>query len=528
MFRVRESDHELQGELVTPSRCGRMDQACAFGSRPVVMTYDGEFVDVSTIQVPKPVHLVIVDLCAKKDTVEILAKLQSCFPFAKNEDEGNVQRLLGPINQDITERAIAAIERGDIESLGALMTEAQTAFDKFAGKVCPSQLTAPVLHKVLGHAPLASHTYGGKGVGAGGDGTAQLLCRSAADQALVADILQRDFGMPSLFLTIEASQPVRKALIPAAGFGAGLFPATKCVRPELFPVIDADGIAKPAILLNVEDLLNAGIEEVVIIVQAGDLPIFEKLFKEKLSPSNYHKLSAKEKKYADELVELGKRVQFVVQNKQDGFGHAVWCARECIGNHPFMVMLGDHVYKSHAKGGVSCTAQLLQQYLRVTTSIVGMSKSPIEDVPSYGCATGTWLDHDDASGVGRRSFNISELAEKPSVEYARSKLLMPALGVNEVVTIFGMYVVTPTIFEVLDDMIHHNIRSANGDFQFTAALEILRKREGVQGYVLEGERFDIGTPEHYFCTLAALHDGIRARSGSATTLKSPASALREP
>jgi len=93
----------------------------------------------------------------------------------------------------------------------------QEHFDAYAGKVCPSQLTAPVLHKVLAHEALKPHVYGGKGVGAGGDGTAQFLCKSEADQAAVAAILERDFSMPSLFLTVAASQPVRKAVIPAAG-----------------------------------------------------------------------------------------------------------------------------------------------------------------------------------------------------------------------------------------------------------------------------------------------------------------------
>jgi hypothetical protein len=130
-----------------------------------------------------------------------------------------VQRLLGQLNEDITERAIKCMEQGRPEELGALMVEAQRAFDAAAGKVCPSQLTAPVLHKVLAHAALKPHVYGGKGVGAGGDGTAQFLCRSAADQQAVADILHRDFGMPCLFVTVQASSPVRTAVIPAAGFG---------------------------------------------------------------------------------------------------------------------------------------------------------------------------------------------------------------------------------------------------------------------------------------------------------------------
>lgn len=143
--------------------------SAAFGSRLVSMSYDAELVQVEPLPVAKPLHLVIVDLQASKDTVVILSSLQQCFPVAKSEDEANVQRLLGPINQDICGRAEKAIASGDVARLGALMTEAQAAFDAYAGKVCPSQLTAPVLHKVLAHEPLKPHIFGGKGVGAGGE-----------------------------------------------------------------------------------------------------------------------------------------------------------------------------------------------------------------------------------------------------------------------------------------------------------------------------------------------------------------------
>lgn len=179
--------------------------------------------------------------------------------------------------------------------------------------MCPSELTAPVLHRVLAHESLRPFIYGGKGVGAGGDGTAQLLCRSAEAMVAVSDILQRELGMPSLHVTIQASSPVRTAVIPAAGFGAELFPATKACKAELFPVLTSEGVAVPAIVMNVEQLVDAGIERIVIVVQAEDLPAFSRLFKERVSPHNYAKLSPAMKKEANRLMELGARVEFVVQ-----------------------------------------------------------------------------------------------------------------------------------------------------------------------------------------------------------------------
>src|SRR5512138_3996561 len=101
-----EMEVAYQGEITTPSRCGRMDQGCAFGSRPVLMTFDGDSLETQEVQVDGELHFVIVDLAAKKDTVEILARLNRCYPFAENEVERGVQELLGPINKRIVHQAI--------------------------------------------------------------------------------------------------------------------------------------------------------------------------------------------------------------------------------------------------------------------------------------------------------------------------------------------------------------------------------------------------------------------------------------
>src|SRR5512133_330368 len=146
-----EMELAYQGEITTPSRCGRMDQGCAFGSRPVLMTFDGDRLDTKELQVKQDFHLVIVDLQAKKDTMEILNRLNRCFPIAENETEANVQKLLGPINRDVIQRAIQSLEESNPEQLGAVMVEAQSYFDRYATPVCPEELTSPVLPRVLNH-----------------------------------------------------------------------------------------------------------------------------------------------------------------------------------------------------------------------------------------------------------------------------------------------------------------------------------------------------------------------------------------
>jgi galactokinase len=192
------------GEITTPSRCGRMDQGCAFGNRPVLMTFDGDHMDTAEVQVEdSELYLVLVDLQAHKDTLEILNHLNRCYPVAENEIERGVHELLGPINKRIVHQAVDALRHSDAQRLGTLMTEAQAFFDRYATPACPEELTAPVLHHLLDYGPLKPHIWGGKGVGSQGDGTAQLIARSAADQQAVVEIVERDLGMHCLTLTLH-------------------------------------------------------------------------------------------------------------------------------------------------------------------------------------------------------------------------------------------------------------------------------------------------------------------------------------
>jgi UTP-glucose-1-phosphate uridylyltransferase/mevalonate kinase len=485
-----EMELAYQGEITTPSRCGRMDQGCAFGVRPVLMTYDGDRLDTLEMQVSSDLHLVIVDLHAQKDTMEILNRLNRCYPFAENDIERGVQELLGPINKRVVHQAVDAL-RGDAQRLGALMIEAQAFFDRYAAPACPEELTAPVLHRVLGYEPLKPHIWGGKGVGSQGDGTAQFLARSEADQQAVVEIIERDLGMQCLTITLRPGRKVRKALIPAAGFGTRLFPATKATKKELFPIIDRDGVAKPAILLIVEEALQAGIEEVIIIVQENDLADFRSFFNAQISIENYNKLPRQFQEYAHRLLEIGRHVTFVTQTAQEGFGHAVYCARQAIGTEPFLLMLGDHLYRS--TGDRSCAQQLLDAYHQHGASVVGLRRTPEDQIAAFGTVTGVWLDPN-------RLLNVTEFAEKPTVDYARSNLFISGLPEGEYLTLFGQYIIKPQIFEYLEEHITNNVRE-RGEFQLTSALDRLRQEDGFHGLIIDGRRFDIGLPEHYLETL---------------------------
>jgi UTP-glucose-1-phosphate uridylyltransferase/mevalonate kinase len=503
-----EMEYAYQGEILTPSMCGRMDQACAFGSRPVSMVYDGEFLAVSEIRVPKPLYYSIVDLKAKKDTVVILRDLQSAYPKAQTKEQEDVQNVLGPINLDITSRASIAFSKGDAKALGELMNEAQVHFDRAGQGVCPSQLTAPVLHKILEYPKIQNLVWGGKGVGAGGDGTAQFICKNEEAQDEVKKILEKDLKVEVMNLVIEASSNIKKALIPAAGFGIGLFPATKSICPALFPIVDDDGIAKPAILIVVQELVDGGIEEIIIVVQPNDLAAYEDFFKKPLPAQNYARLNQQQKLMAKNILRLGEKVKLVVQPKQEGFGNAVLCAKDAIGKDAFLLVLGDHLYKSKHEHKHPCVQQILEchkEYCSDGSALVGLQKSPGSVISHFGAATGTWLSRSSNANNNSGSsepniLKISAIREKPSLDEARALLKVPGYDDDSFLTVFGYYIIPPIVFEHLQKQHDNNLRGTNGQFGFTDVLRNVMNEVGAKGLVMEGERFDLGTPEHFLRT----------------------------
>ena len=350
-----------------------------------------------------------------------------------------------------------------------------------------------MLHRILDYEPLKPHIWGGKGVGSQGDGSAQFIARSVSDQQAVMEIIERDLGIHCLPLTLRAGQKVRKAVIPAAGFGTRLFPASKATKKELFPIVDRDGVAKPVILLLVEEALGAGIEEVVIIVQENDLDAFRSFFDVQVTIENYNKLPRHSQQYAQRILEIGRRVSFITQTAQEGFGHAVYCAREAVGDEPFLLMLGDHLYRSANE--VSCAQQLIAAYNQHGLSILGLRCTLEDQLANFGTATGVWLETN-------RLLNVSEFAEKPTVDYARNNLRVPGLPEKEYLTVFGQYIIKPNLFDYLEEHIKNNVRE-RGEFQLTSALDQLRKEDGFLRLIVEGQRYDIGLLEYY---LETLHD----------------------
>lgn len=190
---AEEMELAYWGEKTTPSQCGRLDQACAYGKQPILMTFDGDRLTTQSLTVGQDLHLIIVDLAGAKNTQKILARLNHCYPQAHNTVAVEVQKYLGKINQALVKQAVIALQQGNAESIGTLMNQAQAEFDRYVAPACPEELNAPILHQLLHCSSLQPYLYGGKGVGSQGDGTAQLIARDRHSQLEAIALITRNF-----------------------------------------------------------------------------------------------------------------------------------------------------------------------------------------------------------------------------------------------------------------------------------------------------------------------------------------------
>jgi UTP--glucose-1-phosphate uridylyltransferase len=266
---------------------------------------------------------------------------------------------------------------------------------------------------------------------------------------------------------------VRKAVIPAAGFGTRMLPAAKAVPKELLPVLD-----RPTIQYVVEEAAAAGADDVLLIT-SRDKRAIEDHFDRNAELEQRLAAGGKDGLLAS-LHALAARVKVhsVRQPSQRGLGDAVNQARHHVGNTPFLCLLGDAVFSSPvgAAGPLPCQ-QLVDAYREFSTSVIGLEEVSLEKVSRYGVVGGRVL----REGV----LQLDTLVEKPSPQDAPSRLAIAA-----------RYVLTPAIFDCLDA----TQPGKGGEVQLTDALRLLLSRERIHGVVLRSTRHDIGNPVDWLKT----------------------------
>lgn len=287
---------------------------------------------------------------------------------------------------------------------------------------------------------------------------------------------------------------VKKAVITAAGKGTRQYPATNTIQKEMFPLVDRDGVTKPTLQLVIEEAVNAGIEKIGVIIQ----PDFEKTLKTHFRKYENH-LAFKNKNWAfdesEKLEKLGVKIDYIYQEKQEGFGHAVFSASQWVGDEPFLLMLGDHVHIS--KTDISCVTQLIQTYNKHQKSTFAVKRTPADQLYLFGTIAGRYIQTDP------NVYRISQVVEKPDVQFAREHLAIRELPADCFLTFFGLYIFTPTIFKLLGSNIKNNLRE-RGEFQLTTAQNQLCKEEGAMAVEMNGLALDMGTPLGYIETMLSL------------------------
>lgn len=296
--------------------------------------------------------------------------------------------------------------------------------------------------------------------------------------------------------TITDSSTIRKAIVPAAGLGTRHFPASHAVKKELFPVVGPDGVARALIHYHLLELTGAGIEEICIIVQPGD----DAVMRAYLDGPDDDYLRRLEKypkllQEAGRMRELARCVRFIVQHEQEGYGHAVFQTRDFAEHEMVLLCLGDHLFRGTPLSPYREMAQMATVCNGHSVSAVNRIKA--DELKGYGTIAGT------RRRDNRRLIDVQLIIEKPDVETARQKLRVEGLGNDEFLGWFGMHLLAPSIYDVLEEMIRNNVRD-NGEFQLTRAQEIQRQREGYCALEMaSAERFDFGLPDDFVRSIGA-------------------------
>lgn len=252
---------------------------------------------------------------------------------------------------------------------------------------------------------------------------------------------------------------IRKAIIPAAGLGTRFLPATKAMPKEMLPIVD-----KPTIQYIVEEAIASGIEDIIIVTGKNKRAIedhFDNAWELETNLMEKGKLDMLEKVQESANVEI----HYIRQKEALGLGHAIWCARKFIGEEPFAVLLGDDIVKSDQP----CLKQLMEQYEKTFSSVIGVQEVAAEDVHRYGII--------DPISTNEKLMQVTRFMEKPTLEEAPSNY-----------AIIGRYILTPEIFRFLNE----KKKGKNDEIQLTDAIESLNEIQRVFAYAFEGHRYDVG------------------------------------
>jgi UTP--glucose-1-phosphate uridylyltransferase len=243
---------------------------------------------------------------------------------------------------------------------------------------------------------------------------------------------------------------IKKAVITAAGKNQRTLP--------LQTLVDRDGTGKTALCIIIEEVLQAGVEEIAIVISPGD-----------------------EKAYESAAGTHASRLQFIEQSQPLGYGHAVYCANEFAGSSPFLLLVGDHLYVSRTQK--RCAQQLVEVAREQKCAVSAVQATHESKLPFYGAVGGKLIASSQAL------YEIDDVLEKPTPTEAEQRIIVPGLRAGHYLCFFGMHVLTPGVMELLGELVEAR---PTGGVHLTNALAQLARRERYLAYEVEGRRYDVG------------------------------------
>lgn len=459
------------GEKITGSQCGLMDEVSVLGNKLFVLNFKKDKLTHELCKVKKPIYIVFADLNSKKNTKKILEDLNRAYPFAHCSKEKRVHYFLGKKNREIIDKALKYLQIGNIKGFGRLYNYTQKLFDRYMTPLCPSELIAPNLHKYLNDKYIKTLTYGGKGVGSQGDGSVQFVAKDKKSQESLKKYLI-DKGLNAYSITIEPQgNKIETAIIPVAGYGTRLYPYTKIINKEFYPVLH-NGLLKPQISILLEELYDCGIREFYLTISSKKQYLFYK---------NYFKHSTKylqktnnqiNSNFDNKLKSIWKCMHFIYnKDVEKGFAYSISLFSKIVKSD-VLLCLGDTLYQSN---NTPCIKQLFDEYANFNHSMVGVAEIELKECINYGVC--------QLNNNKNKLVQVNKFYEKPSIEYAKNNLLTN----NKLYGLFGCYIISPENFPIIKKRF-----ACDKNVDFTKCLDLFREENGFYAVLIKGKSLDFG------------------------------------
>lgn len=456
----KEMELAYEAEISTGSKCGKLDQVCAYGQGLRKIVFDSDKIEISSLYTKSNLQFLLVNLQGKKDTKKILSDLNSEFVKEMDIKEGRLISSLGVFNSFCVDEATQKLCNSDMFGFGHVMNKFQENFD--LNVACYSEeLKAPQLHRLIDYCKEIKGVIACKGIGSQGDGMAQILldCDSQVEEIMqgIRDTLAMEC------YSFSTGQIDLNAIIPIAGKGTRMYPYTTIIDKVMLPVIDS-GKVYPALSLILRELyFSKQIKTVNLIINDKQTEMINELRNLMLSD--------------------GVDISILCSTQiRRGFGGAI--ASSKFLNEPgfSMVCLGDYIYKGDICG--DCTSQLVEFWKKNIKSVVGIKAIPVTETTKFGVVYGEWID----DGV----LHIKKIVEKPETEYAKNNLMIEYQGNRCVFAFFGQYIIDNDILRKM------SLVGDDEEIGFSEFLNEYAQRQDMYAVVIRGDSYDLGNPKDYY------------------------------